>query len=204
MDLYLASGNPHKLGEFAELFQQLAFPVNLVSAAALGGMPHVEENGETFADNARIKGLALIGRLPFRTWLLADDSGLCVDALGGAPGLRSARYAGEAADPAANNARLLSELAEVPEEGRSARFVCALVFMRNIDGGTQEKIFYGECEGTILCVPQAGAGFGYDPLFRPNGEDLSFAELAGGKKNRISHRGRAMRQLVEFLRRQGQ
>ena len=203
MEIYLASGNQHKLGEFAELFQQLEFPVNLVSAAALGGMPDVEENGDTFADNARIKGLALIGKLPSRTWLLADDSGLCVDALAGAPGLRSARYAGDNADTAANNAKLLGDLANVPEDGRSARFVCALVLMRNVDGAAEEKVFLGECEGSILSVPQAGAGFGYDPLFRPEGEDLSFAELAGEKKNRLSHRGRAMKQLVAFLKREG-
>lgn len=203
MEIYLASGNPHKLGEFAELFQQLEFPVNLVSAAALGGLHDVEENGETFAENARIKALSLLRKVPCRTWLLADDSGLCVDALGGAPGLRSARYAGDDADTAANNARLLRELAEVPQEGRAARFVCALLLMRNIGGGTEEKVFSGECEGSILSVPQAGTGFGYDPLFRPDGEELSFAELAGEKKNRISHRGRAMQQLVAFLKRQG-
>ena len=202
MEIYLASGNPHKLGEFAELFYELEFPVNLVSAAALGGMPEVEENGETFAENARIKAHALLGKVPSGTWLLADDSGLCVDALGGAPGVRSARYAGPEATEEANNAKLLKELAGVAPERRKARFVCVLLLLRKQETDYSEKAFTGDCEGEILTNPRSGAGFGYDPLFVPRGEERSFAEMAGARKNEISHRGRAMTQLVRFLQSQ--
>lgn len=189
MNVFLASGNTHKLIELAELCLLHELPVNLYSAEALGGMPEVDENAVDYAGNARLKAVAVLPRAPKGDWVLADDSGLEVDALDGAPGVHSARYA-EGGDEA-NNAKLLKALAHLPADQRTARFRCVLVLMR---GGSQcaFEIYEGTCEGRIALEPTGAEGFGYDPLFIPDGHEESFASLGAGIKQRLSHRSMAV------------
>ena len=129
-------------------------------------------------------------------WVLADDSGLCVDALGGAPGVESAYYAGPQGDSAANLAKLVQTMRDVPEEKRGAHFVCVLVL---IDEAGREHVFEGRCDGSLLREPRGGAGFGYDPLFVPDGHKKSLAEIGEALKNQLSHRGRAWAAMRSFL-----
>jgi XTP/dITP diphosphohydrolase len=197
MKLYLASGNAHKVAELQALAEQDDLPVEIVSALAVGGMPPVEEDTGTFVGNARKKAGALRSRLPAGAWVLADDSGLCVDALGGAPGVESAYFAGPAGDPAANLAKLVDLMSDVPVPGRGAQFVCVLL-LAGPDGA--EHVFEGRCEGRLLREPCGGAGFAYDPLFEPNGFTGSFGELGDAVKNRLSHRARAWAQFAEWIR----
>jgi XTP/dITP diphosphohydrolase len=147
--------------------------------------------------NARKKALALRAKLPPDGWALADDSGLCVDALGGGPGVESAYYAGPQGDSAANLTKLVAVMRDIPPDRRSAYFVCTLVL---IDAGGEEHVFEGRCAGRLQREPRGGAGFGYDPLFVPDGFEVSFAELGEDVKNRISHRARAWAKLAEWLR----
>ena len=195
--IYLATGNAHKLREFQQMFAGAGPAWTVEGAAALGGMPAVEESAETFAGNARIKAAALRAKAPAGTWVLADDSGLEVAALGGGPGVRSARYAGENAQDGENTAKLLRELAQVPACARGARFVCVLVLL-GPDG--EEQIFEGACAGRIGTELAGGGGFGYDPVFYPEGFEKTYAEIGEDEKNQISHRGRAMGKLAEWLR----
>jgi len=188
MKLYLASGNAHKVQEFQALADASGLGIEIVSAKSVGGMPPVVEDTGTFIGNATKKARALKALLPAEAWVLADDSGLCVDALGGAPGVESAYYAGPQGDSAANLAKLVQTMRDVPEKMRGAHFVCVLVL---IDGAGRERVFEGRCDGHLLREPRGGAGFGYDPLFVPEGEQRSMAEMAEPKKNTISHRGRA-------------
>lgn len=197
MDVYLASGNAHKLEEFQTMMESFDLPVTLHPPRAIGGMPEVEETGEHFFDNALLKAKALAAKAPPDSWVLADDSGLEVDALDGAPGVRSARYASEVGDSEANNRKLLRELEGVPEEARTARFVCVLVLCP-VKG--EHYSFEGRCEGGIGDRPAGTLGFGYDPLFRPSGYGKSFAELGNGIKNQLSHRSRALARLAAFFR----
>jgi XTP/dITP diphosphohydrolase len=194
--IYLATGNAHKFEEFATLLDPVRAMMELLPAEATGGMPEVEETGLTFEENALLKASALQKRVPEGTWVLADDSGLEVDALDGGPGVRSARYAGPGAGAPENNARLLQELSTVDEEDRGARFVCLLVLL---DPGGNYRTFAGSCEGTILRYSAGGHGFGYDPLFCPAGYSMSFAELGETVKHRMSHRSRAVKQLLHHL-----
>ena len=192
--LVLASGNAGKLREFAELLAPLGYTVH---PQADFDVPEVEETGLTFVENALLKAreAARISGLP----ALADDSGLAVDALQGAPGIYSARYAGEPKSDEANNRKLLEALADVPEGQRSARYWCVLVLLRHADDPVPE-IVQMSWEGEILAHPRGAGGFGYDPLFWVPESGLSAAELSAEEKNRLSHRGRALRQLVERLR----
>lgn len=177
-----------------------------VLSAADAGLPEVEETGATFAENARLKALsaAIHARVP----ALADDSGLEVDALGGRPGVHSARYAGEGAADAANNAKLLDELRGAPLERRTARFVCAMALAapapvpgRAFTGGAAVLVeFRGELPGRIALEPRGKYGFGYDPLLELPERGQTAAELTLAEKNRISHRGRALAQVVDWLR----
>ncbi len=185
--LILASGNAHKAEEFAQLLGTSDFQVH--SAAICGGMPPVEETGQTFAANAQLKAGALRAAAPPGAWLLADDSGLEVDALDGAPGIYSARYAGPQATDAANVAKLLVALSEVPTVRRTARFRCALCL---IDPEGRIHHFDGTCEGRISHRPTGSSGFGYDPVFIPDGYDQCFAELGEVVKAQLSHRARAV------------
>jgi len=198
--IVLASGNAHKAAEFAALAADSGLALDIVSAREAGGMPAVEEDTGTFAGNARKKARALAARLPAGAWVLADDSGLCVDALDGGPGVESAYYAGPAGDAAANLRKLVATLREVPEAGRGAQFRCVLHL---IAGERGEQVFEGESAGRLLREPRGGAGFGYDPLFVPERHDRSFAELGEAVKNGISHRSRAWAKLAEWWRGQG-
>jgi XTP/dITP diphosphohydrolase len=188
----LATGNAGKVREFAELFAPHAIEVVPQSDF---GVPDVAETGLTFVENALIKArnAAAHTGLP----AIADDSGLEVDHLNGAPGIYSARYAGDGGS-AANNAKLLAALDGVPEDKRSARFRCVLVFLRHADDPTP-LICQGTWEGRILETPQGGQGFGYDPLFYVPGEGCSAAELPAGRKNALSHRGQALACLLRAL-----
>jgi XTP/dITP diphosphohydrolase len=196
MKLYLASGNAHKAREFQVLADASALPVEIISAVGIGDMPPVAEDTGTFAGNARKKARALKERLPAGAWALADDSGLCVEALGGAPGVESAYYSGPRASGAENLAKLVTAMRAVPDERRAAHFVCVLV-LAGPDG--EEQVFEGRCDGRLCREPAGTGGFGYDPLFLPDGHTQSFAELGEAEKNRISHRGRAWAGLAAWL-----
>jgi XTP/dITP diphosphohydrolase len=200
MKLCLASANPHKAEEFQALADESRAAggpdIEVVSAAAFGGMPSVAEDTGTFPGNARKKAAALRARLPGDIWVLADDSGLCVDALGGAPGVESAYYAGPQGDPAANLARLVEALRGVPDAGRGAEFVCVLLLS---GPGGLERAFEGRCPGVLAREPRGPGGFGYDPLFVPAGHARTLAEMAPEEKNRLSHRGLAWAACVGWL-----
>jgi XTP/dITP diphosphohydrolase len=198
MKLYFASGNLHKAAELQSLANAGGTPVEIVSARTVGGMPAVEEDTGTFVGNARKKAQALRAKLPADAWVLADDSGVCVDALGGAPGVESAYYAGPEGDARKNLAKLVQVMRDVPERDRGAQFRCVLLVLG--PGGVQE-VFEGMCAGQLLREPRGGAGFGYDPLFIPSGYTESYAELGDSVKNRISHRAQAWARLAEWVRR---
>jgi len=206
MRILLATSNLGKRAELLPLLEPLG--VEVLSPDAVGGLAEIEEDGASFAENAAKKALAAaaVGR---GAWALADDSGLEVDALDGAPGVRSARFAGEEATPVENNALLLERLAGVPAERRGARFVCSLALAR--PDGTLAAALEGSVRGRILEAPRGAGGFGYDPLFlfdEPDqpGRGRAFAELSREEKARVSHRGRALRllarRLPELLRRE--
>lgn len=197
LQLFLASGNAHKAAEFQALAKASRLEVEIRSARDIGGMPEVKEDAGTFVGNARKKAAALHARLADGAWALADDSGLCVDALGGAPGVESAYYAGPQGDGAANLARLLEVMRDVPERDRGAQFVCVLVAL-GPDGA--ERVVDGRCPGRLIGEPRGGAGFGYDPIFVPDGYRQTFSELGEIEKNRISHRARAWAELAVWLR----
>lgn len=192
MEIVVASKNAGKVAEIAAAFSTM--PIRVLSLADFGDMPEAEENGDTFEANALAKARHY-ARYTGKA-CLADDSGLEVDALGGAPGVYSARYAGEHGDDGANNRKLLAELEKVVPEQRTGRFCCVLAFVA-ADGTTLTSC--GSCEGMILQAPSGQGGFGYDPLFYVPGEGKTFAELSLEEKNRISHRGKAIRQMVERL-----
>jgi len=190
--LVLASGNP---GKKAEIEQLLApFGTRVVTQLELG-VTEADEPHEDFVDNALAKArhVAYATRLP----ALADDSGLCVDALGGAPGVHSARYAGEPRSDARNNEKLLFEMKE--KNNRSARYVCVLVLMRG-PGDTQPLVAQAQWHGEIASAPRGSGGFGYDPCFYLPALGKTAAELAPEEKNRISHRGQALQKLLVLLK----
>jgi len=193
----LASANPGKLREFAALLAP--FAVELVPQAELGIRPAVE-TGTTFLENALIKShhAARHAHLP----AIADDSGLEVEALGGRPGVWSARFAGEAASDEDNLRHLLAELHDVPDEFRQARYQCVIVFVRSV-GDQTPLIARGTWQGSIAHTPRGQGGFGYDPVFVPAGERRSAAQLGRAEKNAISHRGQALRALVAMLESEG-
>ena len=193
MRVVLATANPGKQREFATLLAPRGFELVLQSEL---GIVSIDETGNTFEDNALMKArhAASIATLP----ALADDSGLEVDALGGRPGVWSARYAGEGATDALNNARLIEELAGVPDEKRTARYRCVLALVRN-DGDVHPILAQGAWEGRIGHEPKGTGGFGYDPYFIPDGLDCTAAELSPARKNALSHRGAALRDLIMRL-----
>ena len=193
MKLVLASGNAGKLAELRELLAGQA--IDLVAQASLG-IAEVDETGTTFVENAILKArhAARVANLP----ALGDDSGLCVDALGGAPGLLSARYAGEHGNSAANIAKLLDALQDIPAARRTAHFHCVVVVVRHA-GDPAPLIVEGRWHGRILEVPRGDKGFGYDPVFLDPQRGLTAAELDAIEKNRISHRGQALAQLRSLL-----
>jgi XTP/dITP diphosphohydrolase len=229
MKLFLASGNTHKAREFQSLADASGLPLEILSAKTIGGMPPVEEDTGTFTGNARKKARALrekiaaaggaevasdkrqvtrtpaaagiphsAFRIPHSTgaWVMADDSGLCVDALGGAPGVESAYYAGPQGDGAANLAKLVATMRNTPDDARGAHFVCVLLL---IAPGGAEHLFEGRCDGRLAREPRGAGGFGYDPVFIPDGHSQTLAELGDAIKNQLSHRGRAWARAAEFL-----
>ena len=185
MKIFVATHNAHKLREISQIFPDF----EIVADDPEG----VVEDAPGFAGNARLKVLAIAARHR-GDWCMADDSGLEVEALGGAPGVRSARYAGEPSNTPANNALLLKNLEGV--EDRRANFTCAIA-MVGPDGREHEVL--GRCFGRIARSPSGAEGFGYDPLFVPDGYDRSFAELSADEKNAISHRGRALAEARKII-----
>lgn len=184
MKLLLATGNEGKKAEIARFLDGI--PVELLTLKDFPDFVPAEETEETFVGNARLKARA--GFEQTGLWTLADDSGICVDALDGAPGVRSARYWGGDGSDAANNAGLLAALAGVSEQERGARFVCVLV----LDTGEGEQVFEGTCTGRILEAEKGPNGFGYDPLFFDPELGKSFGEIPYEEKMARSHRGRAL------------
>lgn len=189
--IVIATRNQGKVREMLEAFADL--PVELISLAEFGDIPEPVEDGTTFAANALLK--AHFYAKQTNCACLADDSGLEVDALGGAPGVYSARFAGETADDAANNAKLLRELASLGREESPARYRCVLAFV----DGLQELLADGSCEGVIRRYPAGREGFGYDPYFYTPKLSKTMAELTLAEKNAISHRGMALRAMAEKL-----
>ncbi len=189
--LVLASNNRGKLAEFSQLLAPLGFTVQ---AQGELGIPEAEEPHLTFVENALAKArhASRLSGLP----ALADDSGICVPALGGAPGVQSARYAGEPKSDAANNAKLVRALAE--QADKSAHYYCVLVFVRHADD-PQPVIADGRWQGEIVAEPRGDGGFGYDPHFLVPALGCTAAELPAEEKNRLSHRGQALRALIEKL-----
>ncbi len=185
MKIYVATHNAHKISEMAAILPK--------GTELVPDDPGVEETGETFEENALLKARATARRHPGE-WTLADDSGLETAALGGAPGVRSARFAGEPVSTARNNAKLLAELAGAAD--RSARFRCCIALVA--PDGT-ESVVQGVCPGRIAESASGAEGFGYDPLFVPDGRDRTFAELGPDEKNAISHRGAALRAAGKVL-----
>lgn len=189
--LYLATRNAHKAQEIQAI---LGTEWRVAPSSELDPQLDWDENGTTFRANALIKAKALRTRTP--SPVLADDSGLEVDVLEGAPGVHSARYAGPGANDRDNLYKLLRVLNGVPEEQRRARFVCVLCYL---DAEGVPHYFEGRCEGRIIGAPRGSEGFGYDPIFIPDGYDQTFAELGSKEKNSISHRNQAMLAFQEFL-----
>lgn len=194
--LVLATHNAHKVGELRAILDGQVpglDPADVVGAGSLGA-PEPVEDGITFVENALIKAraLAAFSGLP----AVADDSGLCVDVLGGAPGVFSARWCGRHGDDAANLHLLLAQLADVPDEHRGAHFACAAAL---VTPEGREVVQVGTMPGTLAREPRGSGGFGYDPILVPRGMDVTAAELSPEEKNRISHRGEAFRALVPAL-----
>mgnify|MGYP002768408488 FL=1 len=189
----IASTNQGKLKEFKELMKGLS--VEVKSLKDFPEIGDIEENGASFAENAYIKAKAVFDATGCLS--IADDSGLEVDALDGAPGIYSARYAGEEKNDTANNEKLLSEMNVVSDENRGAQFHCAIVA---IDQNGTRYDAEGIVRGHILRAPQGENGFGYDPLFYIEEFGRTTAELSMDEKNKISHRGKAVRQIVEILK----
>jgi XTP/dITP diphosphohydrolase len=193
----LATGNAGKLREMRAILG--GHGVDVIAQPALG-IPPASEDGDSFVANALIKArhAAAIAGLP----AIADDSGLEVDALGGRPGLHSAGYAGLPADDRANNDRLISELAGVPAGRRTARYRCAMVFLR--DAADPVPIVAEACwDGRIAFAPRGAGGFGYDPYFIVDGGERTAAEMSLGEKNRVSHRGQALAALAAAMKEAG-
>lgn len=194
MEFVIATQNKGKLAEMRRMLEPLGHTV--ISAKEAGFTQDVAETGTTFAENAALKAAAVAGTV--KKPVIADDSGLMVDALDGRPGVYSARYAGEGATDRQRWEKLLKELEGVPKEKRTAKFCCVIVLALP---GQQPVAFCGECPGYIGFAPLGEDGFGYDPVFYLS-ETTSFATLSGKEKDKISHRGKAMAQLEEYLKEQ--
>lgn len=197
MTIVLATHNPGKLAELRTLFASLPVEVMPIREVAPSYAPPVED-GTTFEENAVKKARAAAEATQLVA--IADDSGLEVDALGGRPGVRSARFAREGATDAENNAALLQALEEVEDSSRSARFRCVIALVDPFAEGQKPALVEGRCEGAIARSARGESGFGYDPLFLVDGGARTFAELGEGEKNEISHRGKAARALLPQVR----
>lgn len=189
--IVVATKNPGKIREMTMAFRE--FPVELVALASFGSLPDAVEDGATFAANAEIKARFYMQATGVAC--LADDSGLEVEALGGAPGVYSARFAGYHADDAANNAKLLDELTRVGRAQSAAAYRCVLAF---VDTNGRSLLASGSCQGTVKKEPRGVGGFGYDPYFYIE-ENKTMAELMLQEKDKISHRGNALREMAKLL-----
>lgn len=192
--LLIATRNQGKLQEIRDLLEEL--PLELCDLNSFPAIASVAETGSTFAENASLKAMGYAVQAVVLT--LADDSGLEVEALGGAPGVLSARYAGDGASDSERVEKLLSELKKIDVGNRAARFVSVVAISDS--SGTILNVSNGVCNGAIADVPHGTSGFGYDPIFVPEGFDQTFAELRPLEKNRISHRARALKDATKFLR----
>lgn len=188
--LLVSTRNAHKVAEIREI---LGSAFEVLDLSTISGVGEVEEAGMTFEENATLKALAVSGH--FEGWVIADDSGLEVDALGGAPGVWSARFSGDGATDASNRTLLLEKLEGVRGKERSARFRCVIVLAR---AGRKFAAFSGSVEGVIINQEKGEGGFGYDPLFVPEGHCETFAQLGADVKNALSHRARALAGLLAW------
>jgi XTP/dITP diphosphohydrolase len=197
MRVVLASSNKGKLRELSALLAPLGYDVVTQNTLGIDTPP---ETGDTFAANALLKArhAAGVSNLP----ALADDSGIEVDALNGRPGIFSARYAGEGATDQDNLLKMLAEMHGIPESARSARYQCVIAFVSSADDPSP-ILAKGTWEGTVICQPRGLGGFGYDPIFVPGGFDRTAAELDPAEKNSLSHRGQALRALMDQLQNRG-
>jgi len=194
--LVLATRNVHKVGELRRILAEAGLAsVELVGVEAFPGVEDVVETGVTFVENARLKALAVARATGVPA--IADDSGLCVDVLGGAPGVFSARWSGRHGDDLANLRLLLDQLGDVPEVHRGAHFACAAVLA--LPDGV-ERVAEGRMVGRLVREPRGSQGFGYDPIFVPDGDTRTTAEMSPAEKDAISHRGRAFRAIVPAVR----
>lgn len=196
MKILVGSNNKHKISEIREIFdRELSFPMELLTPKDLTVEPfEVEENGTTFSENSKIKAIEYYNQFKIPT--IADDSGLVIDLLGGEPGVHSSRYAGPNSNDADNRKLVQLRLATIGEKSSAARFVCVMTFY---DGVNLVQAM-GICEGTIIDQEKGNNGFGYDPMFIPNGYNKTFAELEPEIKNKISHRAAAINNLVAKLK----
>jgi len=192
--LVLATNNAHKVIELSRILAAGHVDVQVASLAEFPGAPDVAETGTTFAANALLKAhaIAQFTGLP----AVADDSGICVDALNGMPGVLSARWSGRHGDDEANLRLVLAQLTDVPDERRGAQFVCAAALV--LPGG-QEHVSEGTVAGRLIREPRGSGGFGYDPIFVPDGAQMTTAEMDPADKDRISHRGKALRRLAPVI-----
>ena len=192
--LVLATANPHKLAELARILAADGIEVELAGLGEFPGAPDVAETEATFAENALLKARAVarFTGLP----AVADDSGLCADALGGMPGVLSARWSGRHGDDQGNLRLVLAQLADVPDERRGAHFVCAAALV--LPSG-RERVCEGFVHGRLIREPRGTGGFGYDPIFVPDSSDLTTAQMSFKEKDAISHRGKALRALAPVI-----
>ncbi len=192
--LVLATKNPHKVVELRRILAGAGLPVGLAGLDEFPGAPDVAETGLTFAKNALLKARAIAAFTGLPS--IADDSGLCVAALNGMPGVFSARWSGRHGDDAANLDLLLAQLSDIDDPRRGAYFVCAAALV--VPGG-RERLVDGRLEGHLAKAPRGRNGFGYDPIFVPDGAELTTAEMTPEAKDAISHRGRAFRALAPII-----
>lgn len=192
--LVLATRNEGKIDELRRILADSGLTIELVGADAFAELGDVPETGTTFADNALLKAREVAAHTGLPT--VADDSGLCVDILGGMPGIFSARWTGRHGDDEANLRLLLAQLTDVPEERRTAHFVCAAAL---VTPAGVEHVVEGRVDGVLIREPRGTGGFGYDPIFVPHGEARTTAEMPAAEKDAISHRGRAFRALTPWI-----
>ena len=192
--LILATRNPEKLRELRRILEAGRVPVDVSDTGEFPDLPEVAETGLTFTDNALLKARAVAAftGLP----VVAEDSGLCVDALNGMPGVLSARWSGRHGDDSANLQLVLGQMADIPAEHRGAHFACAAALV--LPSGT-EHVTEGVVDGVLTTAPRGTNGFGYDPIFVPEGYQITTAEMSPAEKDKISHRGRALRHLAPII-----
>jgi XTP/dITP diphosphohydrolase len=192
--IVLATRNPHKVEEVRRIFVDVGLDFEIVGLDAVDDPPEVAETGATFSDNALLKARAVAPAVGLA--VIAEDSGLCVDALNGMPGVLSARWSGRHGDDRANLELVLAQTADVPDERRGAHFVCAAALA--LPSG-EERVVVGRLDGRLARRPRGTGGFGYDPIFVPDDEDRTTAEMSPSEKDAISHRGRALRALAPMV-----